>query len=104
PDSRWQSAQDLKLQLEWIAEGGSQAGLPAQVATRRRSREKIAWALVGLLTLALLTVSIGYVKRAPQPQPKVTFTINPPPEVSFDYMMKFAVSSYGPPMAAIPSD
>src|SRR5712672_2804383 len=43
PDTRWQSAQDLKLQLEWIAEGGSQAGLPAPVAARRRSREKIAW-------------------------------------------------------------
>jgi serine/threonine protein kinase len=104
PDSRWQSAQDLKLQLEWIAEGGSQAGLPAPVAARRRSREKIAWALVGLLTLALLTVSIGYVKRAPQPQPKVTFTINPPPEVSFDYMMTFAVSPDGRQLAYIPSD
>jgi eukaryotic-like serine/threonine-protein kinase len=42
PDRRWQSAQDLKLQLEWIAEGGSQAGLPAPVAARPRSREKIA--------------------------------------------------------------
>jgi len=104
PDSRWQSAQDLKLQLEWIAEGGSQAGVPAPVAARRRSREKIAWALVGLLTLALLTVSIGYVKRAPQPQPKVSFTINSPPDVSFDYMMTFAVSPDGRQLAYIPSD
>ncbi len=104
PDTRWQSAQDLKLQLEWIAEGGSQAGLPAPVAARRRSREKIAWALVGLLTLALLTVSIGYVKRAPRPQPKVSFTINPPPEVSFDSMMTFAVSPDGRQLAYIPSD
>src|SRR5437867_357796 len=38
PDSRWQSAQDLKLQLEWIAEGGSQLGVPAPVAKWRRSR------------------------------------------------------------------
>src|SRR5205814_9752851 len=26
PDRRWQSAQDLKDELQWIAEGGSQAG------------------------------------------------------------------------------
>ncbi|MGA7686602.1 MAG: serine/threonine-protein kinase, partial [Terriglobales bacterium] len=29
PDDRWQTAHDVKLQLEWIAEGGSQAGVPA---------------------------------------------------------------------------
>ena len=31
------------LQLQWVAEGGSAAGLPAPVAARRRSREKLAW-------------------------------------------------------------
>src|SRR5438128_3040614 len=69
PDGRWQSAQDLKLQLQWIAEGGSEARLAAPVAARRRTREQLAWAFVGLLTLALITVSIGYVRRAPQPLP-----------------------------------
>ncbi|PYX51684.1 MAG: serine/threonine protein kinase, partial [Acidobacteria bacterium] len=38
PDARWQSAQDLKLQLQWIREGGSQAGVPAPLAKRRRVR------------------------------------------------------------------
>ena len=38
-DERWQSAHDVKLQLQWIAEGGSQAGLPAPVvSTRQTSR------------------------------------------------------------------
>src|SRR6266849_3251796 len=65
PDSRWQSAQDLKLQLEWITEGGSQAGVPAPVAARRRSREKIAWTLVALLTVAAVALGIGFLKREP---------------------------------------
>jgi serine/threonine protein kinase len=104
PDARWQSAQDLKLQLEWIAEGGSQAGLPAPVAARRRTREQFAWAFVGLLTLALITVSIGYVRRAPQLQSRVSFIIDSPPEVSFDYMMTFAISPDGRQLAYIPSD
>ncbi|SRR6266567_928721 len=42
PDARWQSAQDLKLQLQWIREGGSQAGVPAPLAKRRRVRERVA--------------------------------------------------------------
>ena len=48
PEDRFQTAHDVKLQLEWIAEGGSQAGLPAPVAARRKSREKLAWAVAAI--------------------------------------------------------
>jgi serine/threonine protein kinase len=104
PDTRWQSAQDLKLQLEWIAEGGSQAGLPAPVAARRRSREKIAWTLVALLTVAAVVFGIGFLKRAPKSPPRVSFAINPPPGLVFPDMMEFAVSPDGRQVAFIPSD
>ena len=43
PEDRWQTAHDVKLQLQWIAEGGSQAGVPAPVVARRKSRERLAW-------------------------------------------------------------
>ncbi|HET9940608.1 MAG TPA: serine/threonine-protein kinase, partial [Candidatus Eisenbacteria bacterium] len=43
PDERIQTAHDVKLQLQWIAEGGSQAGVPAPVAAKRRKREGLAW-------------------------------------------------------------
>ena len=43
PEDRFQTAHDVKLQLQWIAEGGSQAGVPAPVAARRKSRERLAW-------------------------------------------------------------
>ena len=45
PENRFQTAHDVKLQLQWIAEGGSQAGLPAPVVARRKNREKLAWAV-----------------------------------------------------------
>src|ERR1700752_2006450 len=38
PDDRFQSAHDLKLQLQWIAAGGSQLGTPAAVASPRKKR------------------------------------------------------------------
>ena len=43
PEDRLQTAHDVKLQLQWIADGGSVAGVPAPVAAaRRRSRERLA--------------------------------------------------------------
>ena len=104
PDSRWQSAQDLKLQLAWIAEGGSQAGVPAPVAARRRSREKIAWILLALLAVMAAALGIGLLKRTPESPPKITFAINPPPGLVFPAMMEFAVSPDGRQLAFIPSD
>ena len=36
PDDRWQTAHDVKLQLQWIAEGFSSAVLPAPAGARER--------------------------------------------------------------------
>jgi len=53
PDERFQNVHDVKLQLQWIAEGGSQAGVPVQIGTRRKKSEKLAWSLLcGFATLA----------------------------------------------------
>ncbi len=57
PDDRWQSAHDLTDELKWIAEAGSQAGLPAPVPARLKRRERLAWiVLTVLLALALLVL------------------------------------------------
>jgi len=56
PEDRIQTAHDVKLQLQWIAEGGSQVGVPAAVASNRRGRERMWWSLaivVGVLSAAL---------------------------------------------------
>ena len=54
PAERLQSAHDIRMQLAWLAEGGSQAGVPAPVAAKRRSRERLAWMLAaaGLMVAA----------------------------------------------------
>jgi eukaryotic-like serine/threonine-protein kinase len=54
PEDRWQSARDVASELRWIAEAGSQAGVPATLSVRRRSRERIAWTLAALLAAATL--------------------------------------------------
>src|SRR5713226_9455328 len=46
PEARWQTAHDILLQLKWIAEAGSHAGIAKPIISRRKSRELLAWALV----------------------------------------------------------
>jgi len=45
PAERVQSAHDVKLQLAWMAEGGSDIAMPKVVAKRRRNRAALLWAL-----------------------------------------------------------
>jgi eukaryotic-like serine/threonine-protein kinase len=79
PEERFQTVHDLKLQLKWIAEGGSQAGVPAPLAARRKSRERWAWAVA---VPALLAASfLGYVHlRAPAADSRPLLSSILPPE------------------------
>jgi Tol biopolymer transport system component len=67
PDDRIQTAHDVKLQLQWIVEGGSQGGVPAPVAARRRSREAAAWAIAVVATVAAAALGSTLLLRRPAP-------------------------------------
>jgi Tol biopolymer transport system component len=61
PDDRWQTARDVRLEMEWIAGGSKEtarhAAAPARTARRRR--ELLAWAVAGVAVagcVALWTV------------------------------------------------
>ena len=73
PEDRFQTAHDVKLQLQWIAEGGSQAGAPAVVVHRRKNREKVAWTSSAVLLLASAALGVGLVLRAPKAESPVRF-------------------------------
>src|SRR5258705_6568256 len=44
-EKRWQRAADLAGELQWIAEGGSQAGAIAPLSSHRKIRERLIWNL-----------------------------------------------------------
>src|SRR5512144_1089876 len=67
PEDRFQTAHDARLQLQWIAEGGSQAGLPAPVAARRKSRERLAWGVAAAAIVAAVLLGAGYVRTGRKP-------------------------------------
>ena len=84
PEDRFQTAHDVKLQLQWIAEGGSQAGLPAPVVARRKNREKLAWAIAAAAIVAAGLATVGYLRRAPAAAQQVSAFVLPPEKSEFD--------------------
>ena len=54
PAERWQTAHDVRLGLEWAAQAGSAAGIPAPVTVKRKNRERLAWAAAAVLLVAAL--------------------------------------------------
>jgi serine/threonine protein kinase len=103
PDERWQTAHDVKLQLQWIAEGGSQAGVPAPVVSHRKLRERLAWAAAGVFALSTLALVIGLALRKPQPVQVVRSSLLPPQGSSF-LPYKFAISPDGSRLAFVALD
>ncbi len=82
PDDRWQSAHDVASELRWIGEAGSQAGVPTTLSVRRRSRERMAWALAGLLGVTTGILAYVHLRRPASPTLAFRATLAPPPESS----------------------
>ncbi|MGH9257651.1 MAG: protein kinase domain-containing protein [Vicinamibacterales bacterium] len=90
PERRWQSAGDLTDELKWIAEGAA-VSTPAPIASRARSRERIAWALgaIAALTIGVLAIPATLYLRRAVPEPVVTRldVVTPPTSDAFSFAL-----------------
>jgi eukaryotic-like serine/threonine-protein kinase len=78
PDNRWQTARDLKLELEWIvAGGGGQSEGAVSAKPRARRREVMAWAAAVLATLVAVATALVGIRDPPQAEPQ-RFVVAPP--------------------------
>ncbi len=93
PDERWQTAHDVRLQLQWIAEAGSKAGVPAPVAARKRNRERLLAGAAGLALLLAVVLGLAY-WRAAQPKLVVRAEVVAPDNAHFNFFGDNA----GPPV------
>jgi serine/threonine protein kinase len=84
PDERWQTAHDVKLQLQWIAEGGSQALAAARTQTPGIARRGL-WLTAGITFAGVVTaIVLSYLFRPVAPARKVMrLSILPPEKSSF---------------------
>jgi eukaryotic-like serine/threonine-protein kinase len=78
PDERWQSASDLKSELNWIAQEGSQAGVPAAAVRGRKRREGVAWMIAGVCAIALIAFVAAYIRMVNIHPPLLISSVLPP--------------------------
>ncbi len=90
PEERFQSAQDLKLELQWIAkEKPPNAASAASAPVRARGRE-LVWAMASLGMLVLGTLGGIFLRPASSSAPAIRTVINSPEKTSFNLAGDFA--------------
>ena len=82
-DDRIQTAHDVKLQLRWISEGGSQFGAPAPVVARRKTKERFLSLATAVLFVATVALGVAYVRNLSSTPEMITAAIRPPADVRF---------------------
>src|SRR5687767_13088595 len=85
PDDRWQSAADMRRELQWIAEApkATSAVAAAPAVGPRRNRERLAWVLIALLLTGLVAVAALRTRSAGAPGHTVRFAVPIPSGVTF---------------------
>ena len=83
PDDRWQSARDLKAELEWLAGSPGSFAVPATASIGPSKTWRLSWLAAALL--ACVAAIIGWIQwtEKPHPAPLVRFTVDPPPGEKF---------------------
>ncbi len=79
PQERIQTAQDVRLQLKWIAEGG---GISSKVFAAPK-RPWIWWAVASMALLVAAGTTAAYMREASRPKPVMRMSILPPEGTSF---------------------
>ncbi len=94
PDERRQTMHDVLLELQWIRDGGSQAGIPAPVAARRKARAGTWMALAILFGLIAVALGLGYLPDNGPATRRVVASLLPPEDGAFSFTGQPA----GPPV------
>jgi Tol biopolymer transport system component len=92
PDDRYQSAHDVKIDLQWIA--GTKQPVAARAAIpAKNKREQIVWPLALILAIVVGTFA-GFLLHRPAPAQSIRMVINPPEKTT----LNLAGDSAGPPV------
>jgi len=100
PDERFQSAHDLKLQLEWIRDAGSQTGVGGPLAARPKFSQVLAWSVAAICFFAAIAFAAGWFHRKPQAMNAVRSSLLPPSDSTFE-PYNFAISPDGTRLAFV---
>jgi len=79
PQKRWQTASDLYDELRWISQAGSAAGIPAQVAARRKFKFDLARVIGAVFIVFTFVLAFLYYQTISKPKPDspvTRYTVN----------------------------
>jgi serine/threonine protein kinase len=82
PEERWQNASDLAVELQWIAEGGTDPVQPAIVNPRQRER---LYGAIALLLMAVMACGFSYSRWTRPPVAVLIAQVPPPHNVQFRF-------------------
>jgi serine/threonine protein kinase len=103
PDDRWQTARDLKSELEWVGSGS--ALMPAAPASKKLYRERAPWLAMGILLGVSLAGGAVFFAAHPSQPPHAIYplrlTIDPPEKTIFSSTM---AGSFPVPQFALSPD
>jgi serine/threonine protein kinase len=83
PEDRYQNAQDIKLELQWIAADKPTPPAVAITTSSSNLRERIGWA-VALAVAVALALLAGSLLRRPRPASSIQAAINPPDKTTLN--------------------
>jgi Tol biopolymer transport system component len=94
PDERFQAAHDIKLELQWIAGGGSAPAASAAEPPVSQKRERLGW-VVALAATVILGAAAGmFLHTSPQSTRATRTVINPPEKAT----LNLTGDTAGPPV------
>jgi eukaryotic-like serine/threonine-protein kinase len=93
PDNRWQTARDLKDELEWIAQGSTTESPPSRAT-------KLPWIVAAVMTLVAVFGWMLFELRTSRPEAaapsEVSFTIPPPSGKELAHLGQMSADSLSP--------
>lgn len=96
PEERWQTAHDVRLQLEWVRDAASQSGSAPPPGRHRVNRKLAAWTAAALVLLVMSALSMAYLRRpSVPPAQEVRFIIDSEPERTLTYLTPVSISPDG---------
>ena len=100
PDDRWQTARDLELEMQWIAEVDPLPGAAASSSTKKQVSPVMAWGFAATCLLALAAIVATLFLRPVVRVQSIRASLLPPPNSSF-LPNNFAVSPDGRQLAFV---
>jgi len=85
PDARWQTAHDILIELNWIAQSGAQPDAAKPSTAIRTKKDVVPWAIAGVTGLAAVILVFLHFGRTPAPVHPVRFQTEVPENVTLGW-------------------